>query len=160
MQKGSWSCQPCLRKEIESITFQKLGSRDFWQIATGVLNKDKSAIPPLFNGPQVLFSVSDKVKLFAENFLKNSNPDDSGISLPALPSRTNLKPHNISVTTKMVRKVITNLDSSKASGHNCIPVVVLKNCEPEISYILAELFNTILVFKTAGRSNMGSLYLS
>ena len=34
-----------------------------------------------------------------------------------------------------------NLDLSKASGPDCIPVVVLKNCEPELSYILAELFN-------------------
>ena len=44
----------------------------------------------------------------------------------------------------MVTKVITNLDSSKASGPDCIPVVVLKNCEPELSYILAELFNKCL----------------
>ena len=41
----------------------------------------------------------------------------------------------------MVKKVITNLDSSKESGSDCIPVVVLKNCEPEPLYILAELFN-------------------
>ena len=34
-----------------------------------------------------------------------------------------------------------NLDLSKASGPGFIPVVVLKNCEPELSYILAELFN-------------------
>ena len=44
----------------------------------------------------------------------------------------------------MVKKVITNLDSSKASGSDCIPVVVLKNCEPKRSYILAELFNMCL----------------
>ena len=41
----------------------------------------------------------------------------------------------------MVRKVIMNLDLSKAPGRDCIPVVGLKNCEPEVSYILAELFN-------------------
>ena len=41
----------------------------------------------------------------------------------------------------MVKKVILNLDSSKAPGLNCISVVVLKNGEPELSYILAELFN-------------------
>ena len=74
----------------------------------------------------------------------NSNPDDSGISLPVFPSRTNLKLHNISVTPKMVRKVVMNLDLSKASGPDCIPVVVLKNCELELSYILAELFNKCL----------------
>ena len=44
----------------------------------------------------------------------------------------------------MVKKVITNLDSSKASGPDCIPLVVLKNCEPKLSYILAKLFNKCL----------------
>ena len=131
-------------KTKESITSQKLGSRDFWQIANSVLNKGKSAIPPLFNGPEVLSSASDKAKLFAENFSLNSNLDDSGVSLPVFPSRTNLKLHNISITPKMVRKVVMNLDLSKASGPDCIPVVVLKNCEPELSYILAELFNKCL----------------
>ena len=82
--------------------------------------------------------------MFAKNFSKNSNLDDLGISLPVFPSRTNLNLYNISVTPKMVKKVITNLDSSKASGPDYIPVVVLKNCEPEHSYILAELFNKCL----------------
>ena len=44
----------------------------------------------------------------------------------------------------MAKKVMTNLDSSKASGLDCVPVVVLKNCELELSYILAELFNVCL----------------
>ena len=44
----------------------------------------------------------------------------------------------------MVKRVIMNLDSSKASGPDCIPVVVLKNCKPELSCILAELFNMCL----------------
>ena len=82
--------------------------------------------------------------MFAENFSKNFNLDDSGISSPVFPFRTNLKLHNISVTPTMVKKVITNLDLSKASGPDCIPVVVRKNCEPELSYILAELFNKSL----------------
>ena len=127
-----------------SITSQKLGSRDFWRIANSVLNKGKSAIPPLFNRLEVLSSASDKAKLFAENFSLNSNLDDSGISLPVFPSRTNLKLHNISITPKIVRKVVMNLDLSKASGPDCIPMVVLKNCEWELSYILAGLFNKCL----------------
>ena len=131
-------------KTKESITSQKLGFCDFWQIANSVFNKGKSAIPSLFNEPEVLSSASDKAKLFAENFSLNSNLDDSGVSLPVFPFRTNLKLHNISVTSKMVTKVVMNLDLSKASGPNCIPVVVLKNCEPELSYILAELFNKCL----------------
>ena len=52
----------------ESVTSQKLGSCDFWRIANGVLNKGKSAIPHLFNDPEVLSSAYDKIKLFTENF--------------------------------------------------------------------------------------------
>ena len=131
-------------KTKKSITSQKRGSRDFWRIAKSVLNKGKSALPPLFNGLEVLSSASDKVKLFPENFSMNSNLDDSGISLPIFLSRTNVKLHNIFVTPKTVRTVIMNLDLSKASGPDCIPVVVLKNCEPKLSYILVELFNKCL----------------
>ena len=43
----------------------------------------------------------------------------------------------------MVKNVIMNLDSSKASDPG-IPVLVLKGYEPELSYILAELFNICL----------------
>ena len=118
----------------------------------------------------MLSSASDKAKLFPKNFSKNSNFDDSGISLPVFLSRTNLKLCNISVSPRMVKKVIMNLDLSKASG----PVVVLKNCEPELSYILAELFNkclkescfpdcwkvssVVLVFKNVGERSTAKNY--
>ena len=125
----------------ESIASQKLGSRDF---ANSVLSKGKSAIPPLLYKLEVLSSTSHKPKLIAKNFSTNLNLDDSGISLPVFPSRTNLKLPNISITPKMVKKVITNLDSLKASGSDCIPVVVLKNCESELSYIPTKLFNNCL----------------
>ena len=62
----------------------------------------------------------------------------------------------------MVKKVIISVDSSKASVPDCIPVVVLKKSEPELSYIPAELFNMCLkslVFEIVGRSHLWSLYL-
>ena len=116
----------------ESITSQKLGPQDFWQIANSILKKVKYAIPPLFIGPGVLSFASDKTKLSAKNFSKNSNLEGSGISLPVFASRTNLK------LPKIVKKVITKFHSSKVSHPDCIPVVVLKNCGPELSYTLAE----------------------
>ena len=81
-------------------------------LANGVFNKDKSAMPTLFNGPEVLSSASQS-KLLTENFSKDSYLDDSGISLPVFPSTTNLKLRDSSVTPKMVKKVIINLDLSK-----------------------------------------------
>ena len=72
-------------KTKASSTCQKVGSRDFWQIANIVLNNGKTTIRSLFNGPEVLSSAFDKAQLFAENFSKNTNLDDSGISLPVFP---------------------------------------------------------------------------
>ena len=40
-----------------SITFQKLGSCDFWRIANNVLNKGKSAIPPVQQPRGVVFCI-------------------------------------------------------------------------------------------------------
>ena len=128
----------------ESITSKKIGSQDFWWIANGVLNKGKSAIPFLFNSPEVLSSPRDKAELLAGNFCKNSNLVDLGISLTVYSFRTNLKSNHISLTPTMVKKVIIIFDLSKTSSSDCIPVVVLKNCEPELPYILAELFNNCL----------------
>ena len=111
----------------------------FWQIANSALNKAKYAISSVFNSLKVLSSASDKAKSFSKIFFKTSNLYDSGISLPVFPSRNNLKLHNISVTPKIVQKVIRNLDSLKTSGPECIPVVI-----SELSYIIAKLFSKCL----------------
>ena len=90
-------------KAKETITSQKLGSRDFWRVTNSVVNKSKSAISSLFNGPNVLSSASDKAKLFDKNFSKNSNLDDLGIYVPFFLSRTNLKLHNFFVIPNMFK---------------------------------------------------------
>ena len=69
-------------------------------------------------------------------FLKNSNRHGSSNSLVAFPSRTNHKLHSILLTPELDKKAITNLDSSKTSGSDCIILVVLKNWEPENLRIL------------------------
>ena len=69
-------CEAATLDTKVSIFSQKRGSRDFWRITNSVLNKGKSAIPPLFNSLEVLSSASDKPKLFAESFSMNSNLDD------------------------------------------------------------------------------------
>ena len=59
-------------------------------------------------------------------------------------SRTNLKLHNIFVTPKQDKKVITSLYLSQVPNLDCIPVVDLENCELLLSYIQAELINMCL----------------
>ena len=74
----------------------------------------------------------------------------------------------------MVKKVIMKLDSSKSSCLDCIPVLVLKNCGSELSYIPAEFFNmcpkefccsdcwkvssAVLIFKNVGERSAAKNY--
>ena len=95
----------------------------------------------------MLSSASNKAKLFTKNF---SNLDDSGISLPVFPSRTNLKLHKISVTPKMIKKVITNFNLSKVSGPDCTSKVVLTNWAPKLPYILVEHFKKVFFSRLLG----------
>ena len=94
--------------------------------------------------PGVLSSASDKEKLFAQKLNNNSNLEDSSIFLPAFSSVNDLNWHDFSLTQKMVKKVIMSLGLSKAFDPDRISVVILKNCEHKLSYILAELFNLCL----------------
>ena len=50
----------------------------------------------------------------------------------------------IFLTPNMIKKLVMNVDFSKVFSPDCIAVGVLKNCKPELSYILAELFNECL----------------
>ena len=126
-------------KAKQSVTSQKHGLLDFWRIANGVLNKGKSAIPLLFNSLEVLSFACHKAKLVAKNSSKNANLDESGIFLPVFPSRTRLKLHNISVTPKKFKRIVTNLDLSRVSNPDCIPLMAIKNYEPKLPYMLIQL---------------------
>ena len=80
------------------------------KIADTSFSKVKSYITHLLNSPEVLPSPSDKAQFLIKTFQK---------------------------TLILVKNVMDNLHLLKASGPNCILVVVLKNCEPQLSYLLS-----------------------
>lgn len=70
------------------------------------------------------------------NLFRESNLDYSIISIPAFPSQTILKLHNIPATPMMVRRITTNLHSLKALDPDGVEVRTWSYI-----YILANLFN-------------------
>ena len=125
----------------QSILSQRLGSKDFWRIANNVMNRGTSSIPPLFNGPEVLTSSKDKANVLAERFAANSTIQEGEHTLPCFPLRTECVVPKPIITPKNITTIIHSLDSSKATGPDGIPIVVLKHCCPEIAPILSKLFN-------------------
>ena len=65
-----------LIKQNSPLLPRNICSCDFGGIANCLLNKGKSAIPPFFSDQEVFSSTSNKAKLFAESFSKNSNLDN------------------------------------------------------------------------------------
>ena len=114
----------------------KFGLGDFWQTAKIILRKGKFTLPPVFNAAKARLFSSSKTNSCDENFSNNFNLDDSDIYLPVFPCGNNRK-HIILITPKLVKKAIINFDLSKVPGPDCILVVIQRNCEPELSYILA-----------------------
>ena len=141
-RQASYCCKSVLEaakpayatKTKESITFKKLGSWTFGKLLIVYSAK--------VNLLYLLYSMDWRcclLHLIKQNYLLKTF-----LRTLILITLVYLKLHNISITPKMVEKATTNLNSSKVSGPDCIPVVVLKNCEPELSYILAELFSMCL----------------
>ena len=124
----------------DRLVSESVGSRDFWRIYRSFSNKGKSLIPPLFNGPEVLTSAASKAELLAKQFSCNSTLDDTGHVLPEIQPKTDVNLSSLHITPEMVADVIKFLDSSKATGPDEIPVIVLQKCSPELSPILCRLF--------------------
>ena len=72
-----------------------------------------------------VIALRDQYCLFNGQKVLSSNLDSSDISTPDFPSRMNFKLHHNLVTPKVVKEVTTDFGSSRASGSDCMPVVVL-----------------------------------
>ena len=68
----------------ESISSQKLGSKDFWRICNSVLRRNKSCLPSLkLTSDTLAVSSADKAELLSQEFAKNSTLNDGNQSLPS-----------------------------------------------------------------------------
>ena len=92
----------------------------------------------------LIYVSTDKANLFARNFSYNSTLDDSYQLLPDFPSRTEHRLTSRKITARMVSHAIYHLDTCKATGPDRIPSIVLKVCSPELSPVLAKLYNKCL----------------
>ena len=153
---------------------ESLGSKEFWRITNKVLGRGKASIPTLVEGPIQVISSTDKTSIFASKFASHSTLDDQGCLPPEFPNLTDERLCDLKVSAGQISKLIKELDSTKATGPDSIPVVVLKHLSPELSPILAKLFNRCLkekcfptswktsavcpVFKNAGDKSAPSQY--
>ena len=81
---------------------------------------------------------SSKANLFASTFASNSNLDDQDFQALFYPTST-ITMSPITFSTRKIVKVL-QLNTSKSSGPDGIPAIVLKSCAPELALVLNKLF--------------------
>lgn len=112
---------------------KRLSSNKFWKIINRILNRDKPSEPAIINGLEVISFSLDMSKLFAINFTFNATT-----SAIFYLTYQEYKFTNFSILTwKVSSKALT----MKATSPYKMPIIVLKNYNPELSPILSTLFN-------------------
>ena len=132
---------PIVNRINNKIALCQTGSRSFWSLAKVVSqNCCHSSFPPLKNNSgSSSCTPSSKANLFASTFASNSNLDDQESQPPLYPTFT-LAMSPIKFSTHKVRKALLQLNTSKSSGPDGIPAIVLKSCAPELAPVLNKLF--------------------
>ena len=112
------------------------GSKSFWSLAKNVSqNFCKSSFPPLTSNNEIVSTSIGKAELFAKQFAMNStlNPP-ANFPLPSV-APTPYRMPEIIFKTSQIKKILSTLNTNKASGLDNIPAIVLKRCAPELAPI-------------------------
>ena len=142
MLQNHQSCHNLLVNRINyKIASCQTGSRTFGSLAKVVPQKFcHSSFPPLLNSSSSSScTLSSKANLFASTFASNSNLHDRESQPPLYPTST-LTISPIKLSTHKVRKALLQLNTSKSSGPDGIPAMVLKSCVPELAPVLNKPF--------------------
>ena len=132
---------PFVKRINNKIDSCQTGSRFFWSLAK-VFSQDfcHSSFPPLKNNSgSSSCTPSSKANLFTSTFASNSNLDDQDFQASLYPTST-ITMSSIKFSTRKVWKVLLQLTTSKSSGPDGIPAIVLKSCAPELSPVLNKRF--------------------
>ena len=121
------------KKRFYSLLFKKLmepstSPKTYWSVLKSFHNNKKiPCIPPIFHENRFVTNFKEKAELFNSFFAKQCSIIDNGSEIPSfLHPKTDKLLSNITFTEKDIEKVLQNLDSNKAHGHDMISIRMLK----------------------------------
>ena len=96
-------------------------------------NKKIPLIPPLYYDNRLITNLKENAELFNSFFSKQCSLISNNNSLPNYINYTSQKPlSTVALSVEAIGKIIQNLDSSKAHGHDNISICMLKICGDSI----------------------------
>ena len=119
-------------------------SKNYWKIIKNALGTNKTeAIPCIVDGDTTATCNSEKAEILNSFFAAQSTipPAPPDHELPPFNYLTNNPINSVQTSPHEVFKILTHLDTNKASGPDLISNKILKECAASLSEPLADLFN-------------------
>ena len=122
-------------------------SKLYWSLLKIFLNNKKIPnIPPLFYENRFITDFKEEAQLFNILFFKQCSLIPNNSSLPAdVNYITDKRLSTVTFSARDIRKIIQNLDSSKAHGHDNLSIRMLKICGDSICLPLEMIFKQALL---------------
>ena len=117
-------------------------SKAYWSLLKCFLNNKKILlIPPLFHENKFVTNFLEKAKLFNSFFSKQCSLINNGSTFPTpMQYLTNNRLSSVTFSQDDSAKIIQNLDSGEAHGHDNISIRMLKICGSAVYEPLAIIF--------------------
>ena len=140
------SLQVCLNNSIEcakekfynkianKLNDTQKNAKAYWSLIKMLLNNKKiPLIPPLYYDNRFITDFKEKAELFNSFFSKQCSLISNNSSLPNYINYTTEKRlSTVALSVEAIGKIIQNLDSNKAHGHDNISIRMLKICGDSI----------------------------
>ena len=122
-------------------------AKAYWSLIKMLLNNKKiPLIPPLYYDNRFITDFKEKAELFNSFFSKQCSLISNNSSLPNYINYTTEKRlSTVALSVEAIGKIIQNLDSNKAHGHDNISIRMLKICGDSIYEPLEIIFRQALL---------------
>ena len=118
----------------------------FWSLFKIFLNKKIPIIPPLLYENRFITDFKEKAQLFNIFFSKQCSLIPNNSSLPAdVNYITDKRLSTVTFSARDIGKIIQNLDSNKAHGHDNLSIRMLKICGDSVCLPLEMIFKQTLL---------------
>ena len=133
-----------LRSELDSKDINK---KKWWSLSKSILGgKLHQSIPTLIHDGMTISSNTEKCETFNTYFAGQCKVlvDENQLPLPEFTYRTDARLTMFHLKVEDVRKILSSLKTSAASGPDGVGNMILKSCAPGICHSLTKLFNFCL----------------
>ena len=115
-------------------------SKSWWHLVQSVSGVCSPYIPSLTSNGRTDDNAHEKAECLNSLFASNSSVPNPLLSIPTLPSHTQLFLDSVSFPPNKVESLLSNLNSDSATGPDGISPRVLKTCSAALAHPLSFLF--------------------